>query len=242
MENKQHVQVPNNMTANESLTPKDLLVYAVIKKYKNRETLSCYPSLNTIVEKSGVSKPTVMNAIDKLESADYIKVGKKGRSNLYTFNPHKTFEPFSYDFLEDKTTSPEEKSFLIASQQLMFKDIEGYGKISMSDEELAKTINMSYKSLVKYQKSLQEKGYLTVIKTSAKESGTGLQINEKIYNLERLGQAIIWTLKKHEEDINELKEKTTETSKDVAILMKEVKRLNKIIENLSTTDIEGITL
>ena len=101
---------------------------------------------------------------------------------------------------------------------------------------------MSYKSLVKYQKSLQEKGYLTVIKTSAKESGTGLQINEKIYNLERLGQAIIWTLKKHEEDINELKEKTTETSKDVAILMKEVKRLNKIIENLSTTDIEGITL
>ena len=48
--------------------------------------------------------------------------------------------------------------------------------------------------------------------------------------------------KKHEEDINELKEKTTETSKDVAILMKEVKRLNKIIENLSTTDIEGITL
>ena len=45
-----------------------------------------------------------------------------------------------------------------------------------------------------------------------------------------------------QELINELKEKTTETSKDVAILMKEVKRLNKIIENLSTTDIEGITL
>ena len=65
---------------------------------------------------------------------------------------------------------------------------------------------------------------------------------KKIYNLEKLGQAIIWTLKKHEEDINELKEKTTETSKDVAILMKEVKRLNKIIENLSVTDVGEVTL
>lgn len=240
MENKQHVQVPNNMTLKEGLTPKDMLVYAVIKKYMNRETLSCYPSLNTIVEKSGVSKPTVINAINKLEKANYIKVSKKGRSNYYTFNPHKTFEPFSYDFLEDKVTSPEEKSFLIASQQLMFKDIEGYGKISMSDQELAKAINMSYKSLVKYQKSLQDKGYLTVIKTGAKDSNTGLQVNEKIYNLEKLGQAVIWTLKKHEEDINELKEKTKETSKDVAILMKEVQRLNKIISQMNTTDVEII--
>ena len=102
MENKQHVQLPNNMTVNEKLKPKDLLVYVTIKKYMNSETLSCFPSLSTIVEKSGVSKPTVLNAIKSLEKYGYIKVSRNGRNNLYTFSRHKNFEPFSYDFLDIK--------------------------------------------------------------------------------------------------------------------------------------------
>ncbi len=95
MENKQHVQLPNNMTVNEKLKPKDLLVYVTIKKYMNSETLSCFPSLSTIVEKSGVSKPTVLNAIKNLEKHGYLKVTRNGRSNLYTFSKHKNFEPYS---------------------------------------------------------------------------------------------------------------------------------------------------
>lgn len=241
MKEKQHVQIPNNMTVHESLVPKDLLVYAVIKKYMNKETLSCYPSLNTIVKKSGISKPTVMKAISRLESLDYIKVEKKGRNNLYIFNPSKSFEPFSYQFLEDENTTPEEKSFLIASQQLMFKDTEGIGKITLSNLKLSKKINMSYNAMMKYQKSLEEKGYLTIIKTNAKDSETGLQLNEKIFNLEKLGQAVIWTLQKHEEDINELKMKTDSTSKDVQMLMEEVKRLNDIINEMNQKE-EEITL
>ena len=36
--NKQHVQLPNNMTLETILTPQDLLVYVSIKRYMNNET------------------------------------------------------------------------------------------------------------------------------------------------------------------------------------------------------------
>lgn len=191
MENKQHVQLPNNMTINDELNPKDLLVYVTIKKYMNKETKSCFPSIALIVEKSGVSKPTVLKTINKLKDFKYITVEKQGRSNLYIFNSYKNFEPFSYDFLDNKDITTEEKALIIAEQQYMFKDQKGFGKISYSDLELSDKINMSYGSIIKHHKSLEQKGYLTTIKTSAKDSVTGLQINEKIFHLDELGQAII---------------------------------------------------
>jgi len=232
MENKQHVQLPNNMTVHEELTPKDLLIYVTIKKYMNKETLSCYPSIATIVEKTGISKPTVLKAINKLQDLAYLKISKQGRSNLYTFSKYKNFEPFSYEFLERSDVSTEEKSLIVSEQQYMFKDQEGFGKITYTDLELSKKINMSYSSIVKHHKSLEKKGYLTTIKTSAKDSLTGLPINEKIFHLNELGQAIIWTLQKHEDDIQELKEKTDTTSKDVDLLLKEIKRLNDRLDEV----------
>lgn len=234
MNNKQHVQLPNNMTHNDDINPKDLLVYTTIKRYMNKETKSCFPSINTIVEKSGVSKPTVLKSIDKLQKANYIKVGKIGRNNLYTFNSYKNFEPFSYEFLDRTDLTTGEKALIVAEQQLMFKDNEGFGKISYTDLELSNKINMSYNSIVKYHKSLEKKGFLTTVKTAAKDSATGIAINEKIFHLNELGQAIIWALQKHEEDINQLKEKTESTAKDVDLLMKEIKRLNDRLDEFES--------
>ena len=34
---KQHVQVPNNMTLEGELTPKDLLVYTILKSYVSKK-------------------------------------------------------------------------------------------------------------------------------------------------------------------------------------------------------------
>lgn len=234
MNNKQHVQLPNNMTHNDDINPKDLLVYTTIKRYMNKETKSCFPSINTIVKKSGVSKPTVLKSIDKLQKANYIKVGKIGRNNLYTFNSYKNFEPFSYEFLDRTDLTTGEKALIVAEQQLMFKDNEGFGKISYTDLELSNKINMSYNSIVKYHKSLEKKGFLTTVKTAAKDSATGIAINEKIFHLNELGQAIIWVLQKHEEDINQLKEKTESTAKDVDLLMKEIKRLNDRLDEFES--------
>lgn len=230
---KQHVQLPNNMTSKDDITPKDLLIYVTIKSFMNKETLSCFPAITTIVKKSGVSKPTVLKGILKLQEAGYLRIGKYKRSNLYTFSKYKNFEPFSYDFLNRTDISTEEKSLIIAEQQHMFKDTEGFGKISYTDLELSKKINMSYASIVKHHKSLEDKGFLTVVKTAAKDSPTGIQINEKIFHLDELGQAIIWKLQQHEDDINTLKKVTDSTNKDMKIMMNEIKRLRDEVDKLN---------
>ena len=72
---------------------------------------------------------------------------------------------FSEEFLETQNIDLNEKSYVIASQHTMFKDIEGFGKISYSDTELSKIINMDRHSIAKYNKSLEEKGFLTVVPT-----------------------------------------------------------------------------
>ena len=172
-----HVQLPNNMTTKD-LTPKDLLVYVSIKRYMNKDSLECYPSLDKIVEVSGISKPTVRKTIDKLSKLNYITVTKSGRKNIYKFSPYKNFEPFSYEFLDKKDISADEKALIIAEQQFMFKDVDGLGKISYTDLELSDKINMSYNTIVKYHRSLEQKGYITTVKTKAKDSETGIAVHD----------------------------------------------------------------
>jgi len=243
--NKKHTQLPNGMTLEGDLTPKDLLVYVTIKSHMNKDTKNCYPALDTIVKESGVSKPTVIKSISKLEEKNYLKVSKKGRSNLYSFSSCKNFEPFADEFLKSEDISTNEKAYLIASQQVMFKDLEGYGKISYSDSELSQIINLDKRSIAKYNKSLQEKGFLSIIPTESKDEITGIRIDEKIFYLNKLGQKIIWALQKHEEDIEELKEVTEENSKGIEILLDRISQLEKehqIQKNLTDTLIDKFGL
>ena len=220
MENKQHVQLPNNMIEKSEnlLSPKDLLVYVAIKSFMNKDSLECFPSLETIVEVSGVSKPTVRKAIDNLKATGYITVRKQGRSNIYKFNPYKNFEPFSYEFLKDKTLDANIKAFLVATQQSMYKDEKGIGKLTYTDKELGDIINLDKRTVAKYHKTLKEQGLLTTLTTNIRDPETGLFKEEKIYHLDKLGQAVIWTLQNHEERIDST-EKTTQ------LLLKRIEEL-----------------
>ena len=229
--NKQHVQLPNDMTKSGELSQKDLLVYVTIKRYMNSKTKECFPSLDTIVKVSGVSKPTVRKSIENLKRLNYFSVRIEGRRNVYKFNPHKNFEPFSYEFLDfDLDTNL--KAYIMVAQQTMYKDVVGFGKISYSDSELASIINLDRHTIAKYNKALENKGYLSIVKTDKRDSVTGLKIDEKIFHLNELGQQVIWALQKHENDINELKQKTESTSKDVSMLLKEIKRLNERLDEV----------
>ena len=225
--NLQHVQLPNNMTETKDLTPKDLLIYVCIKKFMNGVTKECWPSLETISEVSGVTKPTISKSITKLKELGYLTVRKEGRKNVYKFNPYKNFEPFSYAFLEKKDLTPNEKAYLIVSQQYMFKDMEGEGKITYSDTKLAEIINISYNSVAKYNKSLMSKGYLDIIKTNVKDQDTGLYINEKLFHLNELEQAIVFTLQNHEERIDKTEKEIDTLKRQVAILINENRQLKK---------------
>lgn len=224
---KQHVQLPNNMGETD-LTPKDQLIYLSIRRFMNSKSKIAYPSLAKISEVSGACISTVRSSIARLEEKDYFKIVKKGKSQEYHFNELKAFEPFSYDFLDNSDLTFTEKSYIAATQQYMYKDIEGIGKVSYSNKELAGKINMPESTISKTNRSLIRKNYLTIVKNEAKDIETGCKTDTKIFNLNKLGQAIIWVLQNHEErieqnteDIKELKRKIEEQSKLIKTLLKE---------------------
>ena len=225
--NKQHVQLPNNMTP--ILTPQDLLVYISIKRYMNNETKEAFPSLQTIAEKCGASIPTIRKCIKRLEEGKYIEVTKKGRSQIYKFLKYNNFEPFSYEFLDKEDLSFTEKAYQLASQQYQFKE-NGMGKISMSNKELAEKINMSESTISRCNKSLEAKGYLDIIK--AKKHESGITINEKFFHLDELGQAIVFTLQNHEERLNKTEQNIENLMKDMSIVLKENKELTERLKEL----------
>lgn len=235
--NLQHVQLPNNMTTTGDLEPKDLLVYVCIKKYMNKDTKECFPALTTISELSGISVPTIRKTIDKLKQLKYITVRKEGRKNVYKFNSHKNFEPFSYAFLEKTDLTPNEKAYLIVSQQYMFKDIDGYGKITYTDNELADKVNVSSKTISRVNKTLQEKGYLDIAKTNTRDALTGVPVVEKMFHLTKLEQAIVFTLQNHEKRIDKNEQEIDVLKRQVAILLNENKQLKRNVEDASIIEL-----
>lgn len=197
--NLQHVQLPNNMTLD--VKPKDLLVYVTIKRHQDSETKKAFPSLVTISAESGASINAVRKSIKDLEKSNYITIEKIKNKNIYSFNEYKSFEPFSYEFLDNKDLSCDEKSYILAAQQYMYKDIEGEGKISYTNEELANKINMSERSVIRYNNSLERKGLLTKVKSELRDLETGCAKEIKIFDLNKMLQGIIWILKNHEDRI-----------------------------------------
>lgn len=203
---KQHTQLPNKMAENE-LTPKDQLVYLGIRSFMNSKTNSCFPSLQKIADKVGASIPTIRKSISLLEDKGYIKTTKKGRGQEYHFNELKKFEPFSPDFLNHNDLSFTAKSYLVASQQYMYKDVEGYGKISYSNADLSKQINMPETTIRRCNQELERNNYLTIIKNECRDLESGCKSDTKIFDLNKLGQAIIWVLKTHEDRLNDHEDK-----------------------------------
>lgn len=229
---KRHVQVPNNMTKHEELSPKDLLVYVTVKRHMNKDTKEAFPSLECLSKECGYSIPPIRKSIQVLKDNGYINVRKDGRKNIYSFNGYKNFEPFSYEFLDYEELSPNEKAYLISSQQYMYKDTEGFGKMSFSNEELATLLNISSKTISRLDKGLENKGFLTIVKTNTKNPETGIMVNEKFFKLDELGQAVIWALQKHEKDIEELKVTTDFTNRELKIMAKTIDDLRREVDFL----------
>jgi DNA-binding transcriptional regulator YhcF (GntR family) len=236
-ETKQHVQLPNQMSEH-NLTPKDQLIYAVIKSHNNKDN-QCFPSLATIAAESGISIPTVRKCIDHLSEASYLTVKKVGRKQYYYFNPTKKFEPISPEFLAKKDITSTTKAYIIAAQQYMYKDIKDYGKMSFPNTQLSKIINMPESTIRKCNTELSSKGYLDIIYNKSKEiDGSGCNTRTKIFQLTKLGQAIIWKLKDHEDRIeqnsNDIKE-LQNTCKELKETIQEQKKLiDKLLKSKAT--------
>lgn len=234
---KQHTQLPNKM-AEKDLDPKDQLIYVVIKSFQNGKTLECFPSLQTIASKSGASIPTIRASIKRLEEKEYITVEKKGRSNYYKFNSSKQFEPFSPEFINRQDISLTTKAYLVASQQFMFKDVEGIGKISYPNTEFSKKIHMAESTIRKCDKELEKIEMLNIINNDSRDPESGCKTRTKVYNLDKLGQAIIWKLKEHdnrldscEDRLAKLEESDKKKSDLIERLLKENAELKKTVRD-----------
>lgn len=236
MENNknQFVAVPNTLVECSEISPKTLVIYCAIKRYMNKETLECYPSLKTVAKQCGCSEKTVKNAIDELIENEFIfKENRKGQSNIYRFSTHKGFEPFSYDFLDDDRIKLREKAYLIAQQKNMFiKEDSGIGITSLSTKEIAEKIHMSVPTILSCENKLIKAGYLSKPDSKLIESETGLHEKLRLYLLQLYNMAALTyrQTQQNTEDINILKEENKELRKEVEILKRAVFKEEKVVE------------
>ena len=182
----------------------EILIYACIRRYMNKDTMIAYPSISTIAKDSGCSKPTVLKTLQNIKNKGYIEIieGSKGQGNHYKFNNELSFEPFSYEFLDNKNLTKSEKLQILCTQQYMFKE-GGIGKISYSDRELSELTGLDRQTISRNNASLINKNYMSQISLKTRESDSGCFNKETIYHLRDLGQAIIFTLMNHEDQINQ---------------------------------------
>jgi hypothetical protein len=124
----------------------------------------------------------------------------------------------------------------------MFKDVEGCGKVSMTNAELSEKINMPESTISKCNRSLTSKDYLSIIKCKTTDEETGVCIQEKIFHLDELGQAVIWALTNHETRIQNNEQTIQNHDKDIKILVNEIKRLNNEITELKGQKLNPIIL
>lgn len=214
MENKesiQHSQLPNDLGKIKNITPVDLLVYTTIKFFTNKDTKECFPSISKIQEWTGLGKYAVNSSILKLLETKYMSRELKGRCYHYYFEDYDTFEPFGKEFLSSKELTPNEKALIIAESKYMYKhDKDKTGQNTFTNKILSEEIHMPESTISKCNRSLVKKGFL---KLEPIENSEGKIVQKKIFDLEKLGQAVVFILKNHEERIQQTENKVSNVEK-----------------------------
>ena len=218
--NKRHVELPMEECIND-LMPQDQLVYLGIRSFMNKDTMRAFPSLATIAKRVGCCINTVRKCIDRLVECKYITIEKKGKSHIYIFNKAKQFEPFSYEFLENRDLSFTQRAFLASSQRFMQDKQSGIGKVNYSKMELAEKINMPYPTLVKATKALQDKDLMELV-----QSGNSQEMQ---FDLQKYHQGIVKVLLNHSEVLTSHEYAIEDLMERVAALEKENQKLKNTI-------------
>lgn len=240
-----HTEIPHeldnrkiSLTDNENeqriLEPGDKVIYAAIRRYMNEDSRECYPSIQKIKEKTHCGQSKVVGAIDRLVDAGFIKKSQKkapnGKyTNFYYFPKtefDKHFEMFTDEFL-DLDMPINIKEYYMDIQQYLYDKDSGVGKCSFNNTSLAAKLGISVPSVKKYNTYLIEHGYLEEESTN-KTDEAGLVVVQKNFNLTGLQQAALWvkavteTVQRHDEDIEDLKERMSEIEKKNQALEKEL--------------------
>lgn len=214
----------------DQLQKYEILIYVAIRRYMNKNTMKAYPSLDRIQKDTGVSKATIIKIIKNIINKGYMQQeSKKGVGAIYTFNNEKSFEPFSYEFLDNENLTKAEKLQILCTQQYMFKE-NGVGKISYSDNELAEKTGLNRNTIAKTNQSLMQKGFATQVSLATRDPKTGLINKETMYHLDEIGQAIVFKLKEHDDRIVKNEEDIKSLKKDNELLRRELNEIKRELQ------------
>ena len=252
---KQHYSQLPNKSKDCQLTPKDELVYIYLWDRKQRDGV-CYLSLSDLAKIIGINRATLRKHIKNLLSEEYIAQVQVNNDVFFKCaKTCKNFEIFGEEFLNNENLTFEEKAYLAASQKYMFKD-SGFGKISYSDYELADKLNISHTSIQRFNQSLANKGYLTLVRQNHINPFQGIRTDVKFFDLRAFGQAIVFELQKMQsniqtntEDIQSLKEQLKQEEKTkqaqqktIDYALKAIKSLQEEVKELKKAKDQQVTL
>lgn len=217
-----HTEVTNEFDW-KSLAKGDKLVFASIKRYMNKDTRTCFPSLKTIAKKLNCSESKIQKCIYRLEEAGLVSIRREeGKSNEYYFPPETDkFEMFTDEFL-DMELDLKVKEYYMDLQPFLYGKETGIGRTTLSNTRLAEYIGLSVPTVKKYNTILIENGLLTEEETS-KTDEAGLPVIQKNFNLTGLQQAALWvkavteTVQKHDVAIEELEKKVANLEKELSL-------------------------
>lgn len=226
-----HTEIPQNFDWTQ-LEWCDQLVFAQIKRHMNKDTRTCYPSMEKLKEKTGLSLRFLCDSINRLQEFGLIQITKrKGTSNLYYFPPETDqFEMFSEDFL-DIDLPPKVKEYYMKLQKTLYDKDQEIATTHYNDSELAEITGLSKPTIKKYNAILEKSGYMTTAITPYKDDA-GLSIREMCFDMQKLGQFGLWAKAITEQvitntdDIQELKTIIQQQKRDIA----ELKRIVSLKE------------
>lgn len=213
------------------IKPKDAVVYLFMRRYENWETHETFVSIAVVAERLHMGRRSVMESIERLERAGYITITKgQSNRNVYHFNEYKTFEGFSDEFLDNPNLSIEEKGYLAMIQKFMYLDSQNEnGTITMSEKELADRLGLSKRQITNYNQSLKSKGFLSCQQSRLPDyiENDGNKKSIRVYDIKAYGQAIVFLLKKHHEQIQKNTEDIEELKQQIDHMKKQHEQTNK---------------
>lgn len=224
---KQHTQIPQNFDWKQ-LEWCDQLVFAQIKRFMNKDTRNCYPSMTKIKDLTQLSERFINDSVKRLESAGLVKITKrKGTSNLYYFPPETdNFEMFTNDFLDMKLP-PKVKEYYMKIQNSLYDKDQEIAVTHYSDVELAQLTGLSIPTVKKYNKILQDGGYMTSAITNYKDEA-GLAIRQMAFDMQKLGQFGLWV-----KAVTEQVSKNTDDIENIKRELRELRAFKEAVEKQS---------
>ncbi len=225
IESKQHVQVPiMDISAGKKLNLIDPYVYAQIHRFMNNKTKEAFPGIDTLRKISGVADKTIVASIQRLEETGFLSVKREyGKQNFYIFNEYKKFEIFSYEFLDLPDLTPKEKSIMIVLQSHMFKS-ETNGVITYNTQKIADLLNITVKTLKKYEKKLIEKGILSLVPYK-RDNATGIPVLSRCYDFEAFSNSIALKFVEHEQRLDNQEHNIQRMQQRIEELESQLKKL-----------------